>query len=232
MLNEILKTETDIQTTGMKNGWFSLLDSSITEDRAHVHPAQSFWAWHSAGLWGWGWAGMTSICSLTSLSEQPPSFSLEVLAACLFQRVPQPAWLGTFPWLILGPTFPLAVVLGESHTFPGGIFSLFQVHAHISFSPGPSILGPKTSPCLYSHTILRFVQTFELGPWDMTDLMEVTDWEGRQLLVKQLHYERTFVHGGKSSWGQGCGLQEYVVHKLDLAWGEQISGLSGKRYWC
>lgn len=64
----------------------------------------------------------------------------------------------------------------------------------------------------------------------MTNLMEVTDWEGRQLLVKQLHYERTFVHGGKSSGGQGCGLQEYVVHKLDLAWGEQISELSGKRY--
>lgn len=52
--------------------------------------------------------------------------------------------------------------------------------------------------------------------------MGLTDGESRQLLEKQLHYEHAFVHKG-----QGCGLQECPVHKVDLARGEQIRGLSG-----
>lgn len=55
--------------------------------------------------------------------------------------------------------------------------------------------------------------------------MGLTDGESRWLLGKQLQYEHVFVHRG-----QGCALQARAVHKFDLAWGEQIRGLSGKRY--
>lgn len=53
--------------------------------------------------------------------------------------------------------------------------------------------------------------------------MGLTDGASRRLLGKQLQYEHAFVHRG-----QGCGLQECVAHKFDLAQGEQIRGLSGK----
>lgn len=55
--------------------------------------------------------------------------------------------------------------------------------------------------------------------------MGLTDGESRRLLGKQLQYEHAFVHRGR-----GCGLQEPALHKFDLARGEQIRGLSGKRY--
>lgn len=152
----------------MKNGWFSLVDNSAAEDTSSsgfLNLAQ----WGAVGVRVGGHDFyMFSHDTVWTTYFLPPS--PEVLAACLFERVLQPTWLGAFPLLILGSTFLLVVPYWASHMpFLGAFSSFLDACSGFIFTQSQH-LGAKISPCLYSPAIIHCVQTFELGPVDMTDL--------------------------------------------------------------